>query len=154
MNTTGCQEFASACAERGAVVGRDDRPVDMPGLEVADHPRSTVAGLGHRQHHLHVGVAEGLECAVVDLREVGIGEHALVGLRHDHGDHAGPPGHQRAGSAVGVVVELGDGLAHGLGGLCGHQRPAVHHSRDRGPGDARDAGNVLERRRRVSPGRT
>ena len=100
-----------------AVVGDDDRAVDVPATQVAQRPVHLLARLGDQQHDLQVALGEHLGHDVQGAGEERVGEDPLVRLRHDHRDRVGPARHQRAGGRVGEIAQRLHGLGDGLGGL-------------------------------------
>ena len=91
-----------------AVVGHDDRAVDVPVAQVA-HGALALAGAGDHEDHLDVGVGERGAQAVEGAREERVRQHALVGLRDHQGDRVGALGDERACGAVRGVAQVGDG---------------------------------------------
>ena len=127
-----------------AVVGDDQRAVDVPVGEVAQGPRGGGARPGQQQHELDVALPQHPGHPAQGAGEERVGEDPVVGLGHDHGDRVRTPGDQAAGRRVRDVAELAHrqvdrGLGAGADPLA-----AVDGARGRGARDTRDTGHLVQ----------
>ncbi len=127
-----------------AVVGDDERAVDVAVGEVAQGAGGRGAGPGQQQHELHVAVAEHPGDPAQRAGEERVGEDPVVGLGHDDGDRVRTPRHQAARGGVGDVAERAHGRVDRRLRARADPLAAVDRAGRGGARDAGDPGHLVE----------
>ena len=124
----------------------------MAGRQVVGGPALVAPRVGHQQDQLAIAGGQLGADPAQQAREERVAEQPAGRLGDDHRDRVAAPGDEAAGGAVGDVAEPFDGGLDVDPDVGTDPRRAVDDARDGRPGDAREMGDLFQRRA-GAPGR-